>query len=283
MKGWVIMRKIIKGNKAILSILLCFALAVPSIAYAKTTVRLNKKSTTIQVGKTVQLKVNGTKKKVSWNSSNKKVATVTNKGKVKGIKAGKATITAKVEKKKLSCKVTVKKKEVIKITDTPKVTDTPIKNTETPTTEPVKTPNVTPVVTLEPTSTPEVITLGALEACELNKYYTLNNGISIRINDYRSEFEGVAPFYSLFVTRDTKPESRKTEVKLRVLCDNGEFVDQFSYNVFSIDDGKIPLIIETVTDEEYTKEHYANSFNPNELHWVIDQSKLGYTGRKVNK
>lgn len=109
MKGWVIMRKITKGNKAILSILLCFALAVPSsMVYAKSTVRLNKKSTTIQVGKTVQLKVNGTKKKVSWSSSNKKIATVTNKGKVKGIKAGKATITAKVEKKKLSCKVVVK-------------------------------------------------------------------------------------------------------------------------------------------------------------------------------
>ena len=40
----------------------------------------------------------------------KSVATVTKKGKVKGIKAGKATIMARVAGKKLKCMVTVKNK-----------------------------------------------------------------------------------------------------------------------------------------------------------------------------
>lgn len=76
--------------------------------------KLNKKSATIYVGKTVKLKVKGNRKKVKWSSSNKKVATVSSKGKVKGKKAGKATITAKVGNKKLKCKITVKQKSVKK-------------------------------------------------------------------------------------------------------------------------------------------------------------------------
>lgn len=80
------------------------------VSAASKKVKLNKKKVTIYVGKTVKLKVKNTKKKVKWKSSNKKVATVSKKGKVKGKKPGKATITAKVGKKKYKCKVTVKKK-----------------------------------------------------------------------------------------------------------------------------------------------------------------------------
>ena len=76
--------------------------------------KLNKKSATIYVGKTVKLKVKGNRKKVKWSSSNKKVAAVSSKGKVKGKKAGKATITAKVGNKKLKCKIIVKQKSVKK-------------------------------------------------------------------------------------------------------------------------------------------------------------------------
>ena len=79
-------------------------------ASTATKVKINKTKVTITEGKTVQLKVTGTKKKVKWSTSKKSVATVTTKGKVTGKKAGTATITAKVGKKTLKCKVTVKKK-----------------------------------------------------------------------------------------------------------------------------------------------------------------------------
>ncbi len=77
---------------------------------AASKVKLNKTKVTIRVGKTVKLKVKGTKKKVKWSSNKKKIATVTSKGVVKGKKQGTATITAKVGKKKYKCKVYVKKK-----------------------------------------------------------------------------------------------------------------------------------------------------------------------------
>ena len=72
-------------------------------------VKLSKTKVTLSVGESVKLKVTGTKKKVKWSSSNKKVATVSKAGKVTGKKAGKATITAKVNGKKLKCTIKVQK------------------------------------------------------------------------------------------------------------------------------------------------------------------------------
>lgn len=74
--------------------------------------KLDKKSATMAIGKSVQLKVkNKGKAKVRWSSSKKKVALVSSRGKVTGKSKGKATITAKVTRKgkskKLKCKVTV--------------------------------------------------------------------------------------------------------------------------------------------------------------------------------
>ncbi len=100
-------------RKIILSILtLCLALVctfcMPNQASAAK-IKLSKKSVTITKGKSVTLKLKGTKKKPKWSSSNKKVATVSKKGKVTGKKAGNAKITAKVGKKKYVCKVKVVK------------------------------------------------------------------------------------------------------------------------------------------------------------------------------
>ncbi len=58
-------------------------------------------------GQSVQLAVNGTKKKVTWSTSDKKVASVDQTGYVVAKKAGKAVIKAKIGKKTLTCKVTV--------------------------------------------------------------------------------------------------------------------------------------------------------------------------------
>ncbi len=75
----------------------------------KTTIKLNKSSASVYVKKSIKLKatVKGTGKKVTWKSSDSKIATVKN-GKVTGVKAGKATITATVNGKSATCKVTVK-------------------------------------------------------------------------------------------------------------------------------------------------------------------------------
>lgn len=89
-------------------------------------VKISKKKLTLTVGKSHTLKIKGTKNKVKWKSSAKKVATVSKKGKVKAIKAGKATITAKVKSKTFRCKVTVKPKKVTK-TPKPAATSAPQK------------------------------------------------------------------------------------------------------------------------------------------------------------
>ena len=68
-------------------------------------------------GNSITLKVNGAPgAKVTWSSSNKKIATVTSKGVVKGVKAGKATITAKVAGKTLKATVTVIAKPTLSAT-----------------------------------------------------------------------------------------------------------------------------------------------------------------------
>lgn len=111
-----------KQMKKILSLSLVLVLSlsllpVTSISAASKKVKLNKTKATIYVGKTVTLKLRNNKRKVKWSTSNKKVAIVTKKGKVTGKKAGKATITAKVGKKKYKCKITVRSKYKRKITE----------------------------------------------------------------------------------------------------------------------------------------------------------------------
>ena len=82
---------------------------------AVTGVTLNKTSADLNAGSTLTLTAtispsNATNKKVTWKSSNTGIATVTDKGVVKGIKAGKATITVTTTdgKKTASCTITVK-------------------------------------------------------------------------------------------------------------------------------------------------------------------------------
>lgn len=87
-------------------IILMFVMSVPSMAASPA--KLSQKSMSLYEGEAKTLKVKGKKKKVKWSSSNSYVATVNSKGKVKGKHTGTAVITAKVSKKKLKCKVTVK-------------------------------------------------------------------------------------------------------------------------------------------------------------------------------
>lgn len=97
----------------IVAVLISFYGNAAAAQAAKTAI--NKKNLTIKVGESKTLRVTnitkGQSKSVRWKSSNKQVATVNKKGKVTGRKAGTATITATVNKKRYSCKVTVVKEE----------------------------------------------------------------------------------------------------------------------------------------------------------------------------
>ena len=71
--------------------------------------KVSKTDLNVKTGKTVKIKATATPTtKVTYKTSNKKIATVTDKGVVKGIKKGKATITVKANGKTVKVKVTVK-------------------------------------------------------------------------------------------------------------------------------------------------------------------------------
>lgn len=138
------MNKIKKLAIFALVTVLVFSLQVDA---KKKRVKLNSDNISLYVGDSYTLKLKNTKGKVKWSSSKKSVATVSSKGKVKAKKSGTCKITAKVGKKKYTCRVTVKKEkvkekivQVIKIMVTPEPTPTPI-----PTAVPTPTPTLTPV------------------------------------------------------------------------------------------------------------------------------------------
>ncbi len=100
-------------KKKLVAGILILSLAMPVIVQAKRTPALNKKKVSIKVGKRIQLKVkNKGKRKIKWSSTKKKIASVNKKGLVTAKKAGTAKIKAKVGRKTLTCKVTVKKRTV---------------------------------------------------------------------------------------------------------------------------------------------------------------------------
>ena len=107
------MKNLKKGIVALV-MLLCVAMVSPvttsqifNVETVQAAAKMNKTKATLIKGQSLQLKVNGNSKKVKWSSSRKGVATVTSKGKVTAKNAGTAVITAKVGKKKYTCKITV--------------------------------------------------------------------------------------------------------------------------------------------------------------------------------
>lgn len=272
-----------KQFNKLISILLCAALLILPINYyvnAATKVKINKKTTTIYVGKTVQLKVTGTKKKVTWSSSNKKIATVTNKGKVKGIKKGRATITAKVDKKKYNCNVTVKEKVVNKATSTPNTTQKPI-TTKIPET----TSTVSPTATITPTATPNPVTLGALEALNIGQEYRDKNGLKVCVNSitYEKQKKGYKCVVDYSLENDT--DRSIIEPRFRLFDVNGKVRIQGGTTFFYVfpkekkhitglflEVGK-PYILETDVNSDILVLNPPRTLNPDELHWLIPEQE----------
>lgn len=151
-----------------------------NLSSAKAKVKINKSKITLTVGKKAQLKVTGTKQKVTWSSSNENVAVVSSKGKVVALKKGTAKITAKVQKKKYYCKVTVVQKETTKPTITP--TDEP---TAEPTIAPTVKPTATPTVVPSNTPLDTYVTLAAY--IKNNGEYDVNSDGVINYSIYETE------------------------------------------------------------------------------------------------
>lgn len=70
-------------------------------------ITISNKIYTLPIGTTKKLTISGTKSKVTWTSSNTKIAKISSWGTITPIAAGKATITATVAGKKLTCALTV--------------------------------------------------------------------------------------------------------------------------------------------------------------------------------
>lgn len=103
-KGETTIRASVNGKTAVCKV---------TVKEKPTTIKLNKSTMTLYVGDTGSLKATttGPDFPVSWKSSNSKIATVSGSGKtvtVKGVKAGKCTVTATCNGKSASCTVTVK-------------------------------------------------------------------------------------------------------------------------------------------------------------------------------
>lgn len=166
------MKKFNKSLAITLILSLCLTLAAP--VDAKSKVKLNITKATLSVGGSINLKLLNNKKKVTWKSSNKKVASVTKKGKVKAKKKGKASIVAKVGKKKYTCKVTVGKvskkstKNVKKTATTPSYSSAPIIHLTMSPMPPMPTPTPTIPSTAEFVEKEITMKVGETRKLEVN-------------------------------------------------------------------------------------------------------------------
>ncbi|MCM1364318.1 MAG: Ig-like domain-containing protein [Faecalibacterium sp.] len=104
----IITCKTVDSGKTVTCVVTVKAVKVKSI-------KLNKTSANVNVGSTLTLKptfnpTNASNQNVTWKTSDKKIATVSSKGVVKGVKAGKVTITCTTKdgSKVAKCTITVK-------------------------------------------------------------------------------------------------------------------------------------------------------------------------------
>ena len=109
------MKKIIAISSKTLAILVILSVLFSSVVtFSAASPKLSKTKKTLIVGKSFTLTLKNATKKFTWTTSNKNVAKLVsvkkNSVKIKGVKAGTATVTVKIGSKKLKCKITVKDK-----------------------------------------------------------------------------------------------------------------------------------------------------------------------------
>lgn len=107
-----------KIKKSLTALLICFTMAVTLLSngimvQAVEKMSINHKKLSMEVGSVYKLSVKGTKEKIVWSSSNSKIVSVSSTGTLKGVKVGKATITAKVGTTKLKSEITILKEDAL--------------------------------------------------------------------------------------------------------------------------------------------------------------------------
>ena len=103
-----------KVLSVLLTIFLCFNLIAPGTVSAAT-IKISKSKLELRAGDTYTLKLSGATGTIKWSSSKKSVATVSSKGKVTAVKAGKSSITATFKEKIYKCALTVKSSETVDV------------------------------------------------------------------------------------------------------------------------------------------------------------------------
>lgn len=100
-------KKIVTRISILLCIIMVVSVLAPTSQITEAAAALNKTSIKVAKGAKEQVKVKGTKEKVTWKSADKSIATVDNQGYVKGIKKGSTKVYATVSGKKYTCNVKV--------------------------------------------------------------------------------------------------------------------------------------------------------------------------------
>lgn len=232
------------------AVALAFSMILTSASVAQTNtvsaakLKLNKTKATLKVGKTLKLKVKGAKK-AKWSSNNFGVASVSSKGVVKAKRVGSAKITAKVKKKKLTCKITVKGnyKPAVAAPTVPVVPTVP---QVAPTVPQVATPAPTPVVTQAPnvennTNTisdsvlAENLSVVTQQLSDGNVLFTVTNNNSIAVPYYSLNYQLKTSEGKTITTRDTSSYA---------LLNPG--ASQYLIGYTSIDDGAIVDVSKSV-------------------------------------
>lgn len=168
-----------KGMKKVLVSAMALSLIVPAVnvpeVKAAAKPKLNAKSVTVTVGKTKKVTVkNVTAKKIkktAWTIAKKNIAKLSAKKKnsvtVKGLKAGKTTLTAKVKvgKKTYSLKSTIN----VKKKSDPTPTNTPVGSSEPMETKKPDDPTDSAAPTKQPTPAPSVRDLTPVAVAEVPK------------------------------------------------------------------------------------------------------------------
>lgn len=211
----------------LLGVILVFSTGIN--AEAKSKPKLSSKKITINVGQKKKLKVKNfkKKKKIKWSSKNKAIATVNKKGKVVGKKKGKTTIIAKAGKKKLKCKVVVKK---AKKSSNKKTNN---KKTNTKLSKQVKK-QLTPAGYLS-FSCPETLSMGTSTDLFKFMYYGgqpyTSPSANVKVNYFRwsSSNSSIVSINKYGVA--TAHKEGKVKISLKYVAKNGEWVDKGDYTI----------------------------------------------------